>query len=61
MQRLLAENDCESAAEALLQLALSGEARDNVSVVAVQVESRQAAADCSVTAVNPVFLPRSET
>lgn len=60
MERLLAENDCESAAEALLQLALSGEARDNVSVVAIQVESGQAAADGSETAVNPVFLSRSD-
>ena len=61
IERLLAENDCESAADALLQRALSGEARDNISLIAIQVDSRKVAADCSETAINPVFFARSDT
>lgn len=61
IEQLLAEHDCESAAEALLQLALSGEARDNISVVAIQVEPEQDRADCSETALNPVFFRRPDT
>ncbi|NEV63334.1 PP2C family protein-serine/threonine phosphatase [Thiorhodococcus minor] len=61
LERVLSENDCESAAEALLQLALSGEARDNISIVAIQVELEQDTADCCETAVNPVFFSRPDT
>jgi len=55
--RVLSENDCHSAADQLLQLALNGEARDNISAVTVRVEVDPG--DSSKTVINPAFSRRT--
>lgn len=57
MACVLAANACDNAADQLLQLALSGEARDNISMVIVRAE--QDLSDSSKTVINPAFSRRA--
>jgi protein phosphatase len=55
--QVLMNSDCRSAADRLLELALDGGGRDNISVVTVQVT--QDLDDSTKTVINPVFSRRT--